>query len=235
MLKIDSLNVKYGAIQVLYSVSLNVGKEEIVALLGSNGAGKTTLLNTICGLIKPSSGSISFLGKNIEKLPPHKILRSGILQVPEGRRIFPYMPVLENLLVGANNPEAWRRRHELLERVFNLFPILKERRNMQARLLSGGEQQMLAIGRSLMGNPRLLLIDEPSLGLAPKVFTKIYDTIKSLRDDEDVTILLAEQNAQYALNIADRGYVLENGRIVLEGLSMELLNNEHVKKAYLGV
>jgi len=235
MLKIDSLNVKYGAIQVLYNVSLNVGKEEIVALLGSNGAGKTTLLNTICGLIKPSSGSISFLGKNIENLPPHKILRSGILQVPEGRRIFPYMTVLENLLVGANNPEAWRRRNELLERVFNLFPILKERRNMQARLLSGGEQQMLAIGRSLMGNPRLLLIDEPSLGLAPKVLTKIYDTIKSLRDDEDVTILLAEQNAQYALNIADRGYVLENGRIVLEGLSMELLNNEHVKKAYLGV
>ncbi|RLI32548.1 branched-chain amino acid ABC transporter ATP-binding protein [Candidatus Bathyarchaeota archaeon] len=235
MLKIDSLNVKYGAIQVLYNVSLNVGKEEIVALLGSNGAGKTTLLNTICGLIKPSSGSISFLGKNIENLPPHKILRSGILQVPEGRRIFPYMTVLENLLVGANNPEAWRRRNELLERVFNLFPILKERRNMQARLLSGGEQQMLAIGRSLMGNPRLLLIDEPSLGLAPKVLTKIYDTIKSLRDDEDVTILLAEQNAQYALNIADRGYILENGRIVLEGLSMELLNNEHVKKAYLGV
>lgn len=235
MLRVENINVSYGKVQVLRDLSFHVEKGELVALIGSNGSGKTTTLNTISGILKTSSGSISLFDKRIENLPPHRIVEMGIIQVPEGRKIFPYMTVMENLLLGAyGGKDAWKKRRDSLEYVFSLFPILKERRNLHARLLSGGEQQMLVIGRGLMSRPKLLMIDEPSLGLAPKILTQIYDVIQDLHED-GLTVLLSEQNAQYALNIADRGYVMENGRLLLEGSGEELLNNERVKKAYLGV
>ena len=233
MLEVKNLNVSYGVTPVLRDVSFNVKENEIVALLGSNGSGKTTALNTILGMLKPTSGSIIFQGQHVENLPPHKIVEAGIAQVPEGRRIFPYLTVKENLLLGAYSREAWRKRKDSLEHVLSLFPPLKERSHVQARLLSGGEQQMLVIGRGLMSHPKLLMIDEPSLGLAPKVLSEVYDVIKHLRE-EKITILLSEQNAHYALKVGDRGYVLQDGAIVLEGLSGELLKSEFVKKAYIG-
>jgi len=234
MLRVEGLHVSYGVIPVLHDISINVEKGEIVALLGSNGSGKSTLLNTISGILKYQRGKIMFLGKDIGNLPPHKIVEAGIVQVPEGRQIFPYLTVKENLLMGAITREAWRKRWDSLEIVFDLFPMLKERSKLQARLLSGGEQQMLVIGRGLMANPKLLMIDEPSLGLAPIVLKRIYEVIKVL-PERNITVLLAEQNAHYALKIADRGYVLQNGRIVLEGPSEKLLESELVKKAYLGM
>jgi branched-chain amino acid transport system ATP-binding protein len=234
MLRVEGLHVSYGVIPVLHGISINVEKGEIVALLGSNGSGKSTLLNTISGILKYQRGKIMFLGKDIGNLPPHKIVEAGIVQVPEGRQIFPYLTVKENLLMGAITREAWRKRWDSLEIVFDLFPMLKERSKLQARLLSGGEQQMLVIGRGLMANPKLLMIDEPSLGLAPIVLKRIYEVIKVL-PERNITVLLAEQNAHYALKIADRGYVLQNGRIVLEGPSEKLLESELVKKAYLGM
>lgn len=233
MLEVKNLYVSYGVIPVLHDVCVEVKENEIVALLGSNGAGKSTLLNTIQGILRPRSGKIVFLGQNLENLPPHEIIARGIVQVPEGRRLFPYMTVKENLLLGAYPGKAWKSKRERMEWIMSLFPILQERANMQARLLSGGEQQMLTIGRGLMALPRLLMIDEPSLGLAPVILDNLYSTFAKLRDSK-ITILLPEQNALRALGIADRGYVMQDGRIVLEGQAHTLLQSDLVKQAYLG-
>jgi branched-chain amino acid transport system ATP-binding protein len=233
MLEVRNLNVSYGVIPVLHDLSLRVKENELVALLGSNGAGKSTLLNTIQGMMKPLSGSISFQGKAIEGFPPHKVIAEGIVQVPEGRRLFPYMTVRENLLLGAYPGNAWGAKKERMEWIMSLFPILKERAPMQARLLSGGEQQMLTIGRGLMAHPRLLMVDEPSLGLAPVILDHLYETLGKLRESK-ITILLPEQNALRALAIGDRGYVMQDGRIVLEGNCQSLMQSDLVKRAYLG-
>ena len=233
MLEVKNLHVSYGVIPVLHDVSLSIQENEVVALLGSNGAGKSTLLNTIQGIIKPTSGSICFFGKSIENLPAHKVIAAGIAQVPEGRRLFPYMTVKENLLLGAYPGKAWKVKHKRMEWVMELFPILKQRANMPSRSLSGGEQQMLTIGRGLMAQPRLLMVDEPSLGLAPVVQDNLYETLGKLRQSR-ITILLPEQNALRALGIADRGYVMQDGRIVLEGNAAVLMQSDLVKKAYLG-
>jgi branched-chain amino acid transport system ATP-binding protein len=235
MLKVENLNVSYEIVQVLHDASFEVRQGEFVALLGGNGAGKTTMLDTISGLHRAKSGSITFRGQRIENLPSSKIVRAGIKQVPEGRRVFPYLTVIENLYMGASGRrEAWKKRHETLQRVLGMFPILKVRGNLNPGKLSGGEQQMLVIGRSMMAIPHLLMIDEPSLGLAPKTIAEIYEIIGSLHK-EGVTILLAEQNVEQALELANRGYVLENGRVVMEGPSEELLENGHIKEVYLGM
>jgi branched-chain amino acid transport system ATP-binding protein len=233
MLEVKNLYVSYGVIPVLHDVSLSIQENEVVALLGSNGAGKSTLLNTIQGIIKPTSGSIWFLGKSIENLPAHKVIAVGIAQVPEGRRLFPYMTVKENLLLGAYPGKAWKVKQKRMEWVMELFPILKERANMPSRSLSGGEQQMLTIGRGLMAQPQLLMVDEPSLGLAPVVQDHLYETLGKLRQSR-ITILLPEQNALRALGIADRGYVMQDGKIMLEGNAASLMQSDLVKKAYLG-
>ena len=233
MLEVEHLHVSHGVIPVLHGVSLQVKEGEIVALLGSNGAGKSTLMNTIQGIIKSTSGSIRFLNKPIENLPSHRIIAEGIVQVPDGRRLFPYMTVKENLLLGAYPGKAWQVKQERIKWVMELFPILKERANMSSRLLSGGEQQMLTIGRGLMAQPKLLLVDETSLGLAPVIQDHLYQTLGKLRESK-ITILLPEQNALRALGIANRGYVMQDGRIVLEGNSADLLQSDLVKKAYLG-
>lgn len=233
MLEIKNLYVSYGVIPVLFGISLEIKENEVVTLLGSNGAGKSSLLNTIQGIMKPTAGSIRFLGKSIENLPPHKIIAEGIVQVPEGKRLFPYMTVRENLLLGAYPGKAWKSKGKTMEWIMSLFPILSERANMQARWLSGGEQQMLTIGRGLMSHPRLLMVDEPSLGLAPVVQDSLYQTLGKLRESK-ITILLPEQNALRALQIADRGYVLQDGKIVLEDSATNLMRSDLVKKAYLG-
>ena len=234
MLEVKELYVAYGITPVLYGVSLAVNTGEMVALLGSNGAGKSTLINTILGMLKPTKGEIFFEGKSIEKMPPHAIIRRGIAQVPEARRVFPYMSVEDNLMVGAYNTSAWPLRRKTIERVYSMFPILLERKDQSAGTLSGGEQQMMAIGRGLMSNPKLLMVDEPSLGLAPKVLEVVYDTLSKLKE-EKITMMLSEQNARQALLITDRGYIMENGRIVLADKSENLLNSDAVKKAYLGM
>ena len=233
MLEVNGLSVSYGVTPVLHDISLNVQQNEIVALLGSNGAGKTTLVNTILGILSPISGAIVFQGERIDNMRPHEIVERGIAQVPEGRKIFPYISVRDNLFLGAYAKEAWLRRKDSLEWVYGLFPILKERRNMTAGTLSGGEQQMLVLGRGLMSHPKLVMVDEPSLGLAPKLLSEVYGILGKFRD-EKITTLLSEQNAHQALSISDRGYVLENGRVVLEDSSDKLLNSELVKEAYLG-
>ncbi len=205
-----------------------------MALVGANGAGKTTLLNTISGLLRPASGSVEFLGKKIEGLTPHSIVELGISHVPEGRKLFPDMSVRENLEMGAYPSHAWKRKEETLKQVYQIFPGLKDREGQLARTLSGGEQQMLAMGRGLMSMPRLCMFDEPSYGLAPKLVLEVFQVIKSLRE-QGITILLVEQNVRRALEIADRAYVLENGRVVLEGTCAQCLESEHVRKAYLGI
>jgi len=234
MLRLSKLSASYGVIPVLHQVDLEVTKGEVVALLGSNGAGKTTLLNAISGVVRCQSGTIFFIGNSIENLPPNRIVASGIAQIPEGRKIFPYLTVKENLLMGACIPHAWRGRQRMLEKVYSLFPILKERSRQRASLMSGGEQQMLVIARGLMARPKLLLIDEPSLGLSPLIMGQIYEVIKTF-PGEGITVLLSEQNALYALEIASRGYVMQDGHIVLGGPSAYLLNSELVKKAYIGM
>jgi len=234
MLEVDKINTFYGEVQALWDISLNVKKGEVVCLIGSNGAGKTTTLKTIIGLLHPRSGSIEFLGKRIERWPPHKIVEAGMALVPEGRRLFPYMTVYENLVVGAYTKRAYEKFEDSLEFVYNLFPVLKKFRNRMARTLSGGERQMLAIARALMSRPQLLLMDEPSLGLAPKIVAQVFKVIEDLRN-EGITILLVEQNARKALELADRGYVIETGHLVLSGKAEELLANDMVKKAYLGM
>jgi branched-chain amino acid transport system ATP-binding protein len=234
MLEISNLNVFYGKSQALRDVSLKVNEKEIVALVGTNGAGKTTLLNTISGLLRPASGSVEFLGQRIERLAAHKIMQLGICQIPEGRKLFSDMTVGENLEMGAYSSEAWKQRKETLKQVYQIFPVLKERRGQSASKLSGGERQMVAIGRGLMSNPRLCMFDEPSYGLAPKLFSEVIEVIKHLRE-QGITVFLVEQNVRQTLKTADRAYVLENGQIVLEGKGEDLLENEQVKTAYLGM
>lgn len=234
MLKVNELTVTYGPHRALTDVSIHADEGEIVVVIGANGAGKSTLLNTIVGLIKPIKGEIKFKGERIDPLPPYKIVEKGVSLVPEGRRVFPKLTVLENLELGAYTKRARQKKNENLEFVFKLFPRLKERKHQKAGTLSGGERQMLAIGRALMSDPELLLLDEPSLGLAPKIVLEIFNVLKELKE-YGITILLVEQHAYKALTIADRGYVLENGRITLSGTGQELLNNEYVKSAYLGI
>ena len=234
MLEVKDIYVAYGITPVLHGVNMIINANEMVALLGSNGAGKSTLINTVLGMLKPTRGAILFEGKNIEKLPPHEIVKRGIAQVPEARRIFPYMTVTDNLLVGSYNSKAWSLRKKTLEQVYNMFPILLERKNQLAGTLSGGEQQMMVIGRGLMSKPKLLMIDEPSLGLAPKILELVYDTISKLKD-EKITTILSEQNARQALLIASRGYIMENGRVIHTDKSENLLDSDLVKKAYLGI
>ncbi|KYH37272.1 MAG: hypothetical protein AYL30_006510 [Candidatus Hecatellales archaeon B24] len=234
MLEVSQVNVFYGDLQALWDVSLKVDKGERVVLLGSNGAGKTTLLRTISGLLRPRTGQIRFLGDRIDRLPPYKIVEKGISHVPEGRRLFPDMTVLENLMLGAYTPEAERRLDEMLERVYSMFPVLKERRSQLAETLSGGEQQMLAIGRALMSNPKMLLLDEPSTGLGPIPMEKVLNVLEQI-NREGVTILLVEQNIHHALKLAQRVYLLENGRIVASGSKEEIMKDEKIKKAYIGI
>ena len=233
MLKIDNINVYYGAIHAIKGISLEVREGEIVTLIGANGAGKSTTLRTISGLLKPKSGKISFLGKDIAGKPAHEIVREGISQVPEGRRIFAEMSVLENLELGAFIRKDADGIKADMEMVFRRFPRLEERKAQQAGTLSGGEQQMLAMGRALMSRPKLLLLDEPSMGLAPLLIREIFSIIEDI-NKTGTTILLVEQNANMALSIADRAYVLETGRITLSGDAAKLAASEDVRKAYLG-
>jgi len=234
MLTVRNLDVRYGPIQALRDVSLEVQRGEIVTLIGSNGAGKSSTLRAISGLVKPSTGEILLDGVELTKMEPHRIVRIGIGHAPEGRRVFPSLTVRENLELGA----YWRRDMEGIkadwEKVFALFPRLKERANQAAGTLSGGEQQMLAIGRALMGRPKLLLLDEPSLGLAPFLVKEIFRIIREINEEEGCAVLLVEQNAHQALAIAHRGYVLESGQVVLSASAESLIRNEDVKKAYLG-
>lgn len=233
MLQVKKIETFYGKIQALKGVDFYVNKGEIVSLIGANGAGKTTTLLSISGIVKPKTGEIYFNGERIDKLSPDKIVNLGISQVPEGRRIFPYLTVKENLTLGSYLRKDKNAINEDLEKVYDLFPILKERLKQDAGTLSGGEQQMLAIGRALMSKPEVLLLDEPSLGLAPKIVDLIFNIILEINRDGG-TILLVEQNANMALKISNRAYVLETGKIIIEGDAKELLNNEEVKKAYLG-
>ena len=232
MLKVQDLSVHYGMIQAVHNVSLEVKQGEIVSLIGANGAGKTTILRTISGLVRPSNGHIIFEGKNIEKAAPQKIVADGLSQVPEGRHVFSGLTVQENLDMGAFLRKDSTLKEDF-EQIFAKFPILKERRNQDAATLSGGEQQMLAMGRALMSKPKLLLLDEPSMGLAPIFIKEIFSIIQEIQA-QGTTVLLIEQNAKMALSIANRGYVLETGKIVLEGTGKELLASEAVRKAYLG-
>ncbi len=233
ILVIDNIDTFYGKIHALKGVSLTVNEGEIVSLIGSNGAGKTTALKTISSLLKPSKGEISFNGKVISQLPPHEVAAMGIAHVPEGRKVFPRMSVLENLEMGAFRFNDHQRIQKGIKHVFELFPRLEERSRQKGGTLSGGEQQMLAIGRALMGEPSILLMDEPSMGLAPLLVEHIFESIKRL-NAEGMTILLVEQNAHKALKIAHRGYVLQTGSIVMQGTGQELLKNEMVREAYLG-
>ena len=232
MLKVDNINVYYGAIHAIKGISFHVDEGEVVTLIGANGAGKSTTLQTISGLLRSRTGSVEFMGENISRLPPHKILERGLAQVPEGRRIFLQMTVMENLEMGAYTRRDGSQAAEL-EKVFDQFPRLAERRKQIAGTLSGGEQQMLAIGRALMSQPKLLMLDEPSMGLAPILVEQIFDIIRRLHE-KGTTILLVEQNAQMALSVADRAYVLETGSISLSGTGAELLESDEVRKVYLG-
>ncbi|WP_445497796.1 high-affinity branched-chain amino acid ABC transporter ATP-binding protein LivF [Photorhabdus sp. SF281] len=232
MLEFKQVSAHYGEIQALHQVSLNIQRGEIVTLIGANGAGKTTLLNTLCNEPRATEGAIIFRGKDITQWPTARIMREAIAIVPEGRRVFARMTVEENLAMGGFFADKTQYQQRI-ERVYDLFPRLQERRDQRAGTMSGGEQQMLAIGRALMSQPQLLLLDEPSLGLAPIIIIQIFDTIQQLRE-EGMTIFLVEQNANQALKLADRGYVLENGKIVLEDSSAALLVNEAVRSAYLG-
>lgn len=234
MLEVCNIDTRYGKVQALWDICLEVNQAEIVALVGSNGAGKTTLVNTISGLIRPAAGSVEFQGKRIDGLPSHAIVELGISHVPQGGKVFPDMNVRENLEMGSYPLHAWKQKAETFEQIYLLFPRLKERQNQLARTLSGGEQQMLAIGRALMSKPTLCIFDEPSYGLAPLLVKEMFNVIQSLRD-QGITILLIEQNVRHSLEIADRAYVLENGRLSLEGASDELLQSNHIRKAYLGL
>jgi len=234
VLKLEHIQVFYGDLQVLWDVSFEVGEGEVVTLVGANGAGKSTTLKTISSLLTPASGTLTFDGVRLDKVPAHKVIEYGLAHVPEGRRLFPEMTVEENLIVGSLKREAKALRAQTMRRVFDLFPRLLERRKQPAGTLSGGEQQMLAIGRGLMSRPRLLMFDEPSLGLAPLLVQEIFRIIRMV-SKEGVTVLLVEQNVKHSLEICDRAYILENGRITLSGAGKELLDNPHVKEAYLGI
>ena len=233
MLKVENLSVHYGMIQAVRDVSFEVNEGEVVSLIGANGAGKTTILRTLSGLVRPSAGKIQFLGKEIQKMPAQKIVAGGLSQVPEGRHVFPGLTVMENLEMGAFLKKNREENQANLKKVFSRFPRLEERKNQDAATLSGGEQQMLAMGRALMSTPKLLLLDEPSMGLAPIFIQEIFDIIQDIQK-QGTTVLLIEQNANKALAISDRGYVLETGKIVLSGTGKELAASEEVRKAYLG-
>jgi len=234
MLKVNSIDVYYRDVQALWDVSFEVKEGEVVALLGANGAGKTTTLNTISGLLRPRKGNIEFLGQELSKMPSHKTASLGIAHVPEGRRLFPEMTVRDNLLMGSLMPEAKVRRKESMEWVFSLFPILKERSWQAAGTLSGGEAQMLAVARGLMSCPKLMMMDEPSLGLAPFLVDEVFKVIEQV-NSQGVTILVVEQNVAHALKSCTRAYILETGRLVLQSTGEKLLQDKHVEEAYLGV
>lgn len=231
LLDVVDLEVRYGAIAAIKGISFSVREREIVALLGANGAGKTTTQKTVSGMLRPSAGSITFAGQRIDGIPPHELINLGVCHVPEGRHVFPMMTVEENLEMGAFRFRSPDR--DLLAHVLDLFPRLKERFSQQAGTLSGGEQQMLAIGRALMGKPRLLLLDEPSMGLAPLIVEQIFQIVRGI-NQEGMSVLLVEQNARQALTLADRGYVLETGELVLAGTGRELLSDDRIRAAYLG-
>jgi len=234
MLKVNHIDVSYGDVQVLWDVSFEVREKEILVLVGANGAGKSTTLRTISGLLRPSRGSLEFKGTRLDQVPAHKMIQLGIAHVPEGRRLFPEMTVEENLIMGSLSPKAKAKRGETLQEVYRLFPRLEERHKQQSRTLSGGEQQMCAIGRGLMALPEILLLDEPSLGLSPILVQEIFQIVRRI-NQEGVTVLLVEQNVKHTLSFCHRAYVLENGRVVMEGTGRDLLNNPHVKEAYLGI
>lgn len=234
MLAVTNLNGGYGESQVLYDISVNIDKGKIVSLVGSNAAGKSTLLNTISGLTKAWSGSVTFLGQDITALSPMKRVEMGLIQCAEGRHLFPNISVYENILLGAYPKRARANRQKNLNRVLEMFPILAQRKTQMAGLLSGGEQQMCAIARSLMSEPELLIMDEPSLGLAPIIVQQVFEIIKDIQRD-GVTIFLVEQNVQKALSLAAYGYVLESGRVTMQGSGEELLNNDNLRRAYLGI
>ena len=234
MLETQNLSAAYDTVQILYDVNFKVEEKEIVSIIGPNGAGKTTLVKTIMGFLHPKTGSIKFKGENIEKLPPYEIVKKGVTMIPEGREIFPRMTIEENLLLGAYTVKDRAKVKDTKEKVYEIFPVLKKKEKALAQTLSGGEQQMLVICRSLMSNPQLLILDEPSLGLAPIIVEKVLDTIRTI-NEEGVTVLLVEQNIYDSLTVADRGYVLEEGKIVLEGKSRELLSDSHIKEVYLGL
>jgi branched-chain amino acid transport system ATP-binding protein len=234
MLKVENIDVFYGDLQVLWEVSFEVQEGEILVLVGANGAGKSTTLKTISGILKPRNGSIRFQEVRLDELPADQVIGQGVVHVPEARRLFREMSVEENLIMGSLAPEAKKRRAETLDWVYELFPRMKERRKQPAGTLSGGEQQMAAIGRGLMALPKLLMFDEPSLGLAPILVEDVFRIVKRI-NGEGVTVLLVEQNVRQTLSLCDRAYVLENGRVVLSGSGKELMNDEHVKEAYLGI
>ena len=234
LLSVNEINTHYGDVEVLHEVQINVEGGVITTILGANGAGKSTLLKTIAGIIRSPGGEVHFMGERIDQMPSHKIVALGIVRIPEGRKVFPTMTVLENLELGSYLPKAKAKRSETLEKVFSQFPILKQRALQSAGTLSGGEQQMLAIGRGLMSLPSLLMLDEPSLGLAPLIVSQIFKTVREI-NHQGTTILLVEQNVFNALDMSQTGYVLENGRVVLHGSARELLDNEHIKSAYLGI
>ena len=233
MLEVRDLNVYFGVIQAIKNISFDVDAGEVVALIGANGAGKTTTLHTVTGLLPAASGTITLDGKDLSKVPAHKIVSMGMAHVPEGRRVFASLSVYDNLKMGAYTRKDKNEIEESLEMVFNAFPRLQERRNQVAGTLSGGEQQMLAMGRALMSKPRIILMDEPSMGLSPLYVTEIFEIIKKIKS-EGTTVLLVEQNANMALQVADRAYVLETGRIIMDGKASDLMNDERVRKAYLG-
>ena len=233
MLKVSNIEVSYGDYQVIWGVSLEVGEGEVVSLMGPNGCGKSTIFNTISGLLKPVSGSIEFVGQRIDGQATHDIVRLGLAHILERRRVFPYLSVRENLWLGAYHPGARPHREETLKRVYTLFPRLRERQRQMAHSLSGGEQQMLALGRGLMSRPRLLMVDEPFLGLAPAIVEEMKVAFRQV-NEEGVSILFIEQNVQVALNMSRRGYILESGRLALDGPSAELLNSAEVKRIFLG-
>ncbi len=233
-LEVNGIDVTYGDVQVVFDLSLRVEEGEVVSIIGGNGAGKSTLLRTISGLMHPTKGEIHFEGAPIGAAPPEEVVERGIVHVPEGRRLFSLMTVMDNLIIGAYNSRADRRQRETLGEVYDLFPRLRERESQLAMTLSGGEQQMVAIGRGIMARPKLLMLDEPSLGLAPLVIKNIFEIVRKIAD-QGVTVLLVEQDVKHSLSLSDRGYVLEHGRTVMEGPALELLNDPHVKTAYLGI
>lgn len=234
LLAIKDIEVSYGDVQVIFGVSLEIQQGEIVSIIGANGAGKSTILKTISGLINPHGGAIYLNNQAIHKSPPEEIVNRGVIHVPEGRRLFPLMTVRENLEVGAFNPEADKVKEETLKQVYALLPRLEEREGQLAVTLSGGEQQMVAIGRGLMARPKVLMLDEPSLGLAPLLVKEIFITVEKIAE-QGTTVLLVEQDVRNSLSMSDRGYVLEHGRVVMEGAGEELLENPHIRKAYLGI
>ena len=234
LLEVRDINVAYGDVQVIYDLSLHVDKGEVVSIIGGNGAGKSTLLKTISGLLGVSSGTIGFEGADIQARPPEDIVDRGIIHVPEGRRLFPLMTVKDNLMVGAYNKRANKGAEETLAKVTALLPRLQERENQLAMTLSGGEQQMVAIGRGLMAQPHILMLDEPSLGLAPILIKDIFETVRKIAD-QGTTVLMVEQDVKHSLSLSDRGYVLEHGRVALEGKAADLIDDPHVKEAYLGI